>query len=137
MEIFERAWSLFPLFVLGINQYFTKQTAPHLKYLRQKWTNNGISLGKDFLIPDLDDTVIAFYLLSMSGARIDSNFLKYFSTPEGLACYPGERGGSFGSHYINFLFALPFLDFDKNNYSAESIDHLLKERAKNGFWNDK
>ncbi|TAN57388.1 hypothetical protein EPN15_04525 [Patescibacteria group bacterium] len=137
MEIFERAWSLFPLFVLGIDQHFTKQIAPHLKYLRREWTKNGISLGKDFLVPDLDDTVIAFYLLNASGARIDSGFLKYFSTPDGLACYPGERGGSFGSHYVNFLFALPFLDFDKNNYSVEAVGDILKASVKKGFWNDK
>lgn len=137
MEIFERAWSIFPLYILGINKCFTKQIAPHLKYLRQKWTKSGISLGKDFLVPDLDDTVIAFYLLSRSGARLDSNFLKYFSAPEGLVCYPGERAGSFGSHYINFLFALPFLSLDENNFSAKAIGDLLKTNTKNGFWNDK
>mgnify|MGYP000199748719 CR=1 FL=1 len=136
MEIFERAWCLFPLFVLEINRYFTKQTAPHLKYLRQKWTKNGISLGKDFLVPDLDDTVIAFYLLNMSGVLIDSDFLKYFSTPGGLICYPGERSGSFGSHYVNFLFALPFLNHN-DDYSADTIADFLKASAKDGYWDDK
>lgn len=137
MEIFERAWSLFPLCVLGIDKYFTKQIAPHLKYLRQKWTKSGISLGSDFLVPDLDDTVIAFYLMSVNGAPLDPDFLKYFTAPDGLVCYPGERAGSFGSHYINFLFALPFLDLDKHDYSAEAISDLLKPNAKNGHWNDK
>lgn len=137
MEIFERAWSLFPLYILGIDKYFTKQVAPHLKYLRQKWTKSGISLGKDFLVPDLDDTVIAFYLMSVNGVPLDSNFLKYFTAPDGLVCYPGERAGSFGSHYINFLFALPFLDLDKHDYSAKAVSSLLEANAKNEHWNDK
>src|SRR3989344_6754108 len=139
IDIFERAWCLFPIYFFRLEEHFHSLLAPHLQYLEQAWADKGVGWSKDLPVPDLDDTAMTFYVLQKSGTKLDPKVFERFETPEGFVCYAGERSDS-ASHYIHLLLALSTCsqsDPVVKRMRKKAIEHLAHTQTANGFWEDK
>src|SRR3989344_9427907 len=105
LEIFEQAWCLFPFVLFGLDKLFKNELRPLFSYLNKSWTEKGVGPSREFIIPDLDDTAMVFYLLAKNNKPRDAKVFKRFETPDGFMCFPGERSGS-ASYYAHLYLAL-------------------------------
>jgi len=138
LEIFEQAWCLFPFALFGLDRLFKNELRPLFAYLDKSWTAKGVGPSREFLIPDLDDTAMVFYLLAKNNKPPDSKVFEKFETDDGFMCFPGERSGS-GSYYAHLLFALSTCASDKRieRMRRKALHYLLQAQNSSGFWDDK
>jgi hypothetical protein len=125
IDIFERNWIINNLIDLNIDKYFAAELKPHIKHLNESWTKKGVGLSKYFTVPDIDDSVVSFRILSKYKFPKDVNFVKNFEDDTSFYCYKGELDSS-PTHIANLLVAL---------YEAPEFDHKneLLEKATDTF----
>jgi len=139
IDLFERAWCLFPIYLFGLENYFSRELKPHIKYLQKYWTDNGVGWSIDLPVSDLDDTSLVFYVLQKNKKKPNIIVFKKFETDRGFVCYEGERSGS-ASHYIHLFFALSTCQNGNSRIARmrrKIINYLSRAQTNQGFWNDK
>lgn len=135
-EIFEKAWILdnFQLAEIPIKN----QLKVLSMYLKEHWSEDGISMSRTYPSKDLDDTAVVFKLLSENNSKLDPEiFMKYFYEDH-FKCYQSERNPS-------IVVQIRVLDAIKNlksmNQRDEFIDVLMNYLKKSSFpgwyWKDK
>lgn len=135
-EIFEKAWILdnFILADIPIKNNYKND----LMYLKENWSDEGISMSKTYPSKDLDDTAVVFKLLSTNHNKLDpSIFSKYFYDDH-FKCYQSERNPSIIVQ-LRVLDAIKNLkDFPlKDEYIDKILKFLKKNRYMEGYWKDK
>lgn len=139
IDIFERAWCLLPIYLFGLENNFSRELKPHIKYLKKHWTADGVGWSVDLPVSDLDDTALVFYVLQKNKKAPALNVFKKFETDGGFVCYKGERSGS-ASHYIHLFLALSSCQENNNRIKQmrrKIINRLWRTQTKQGFWDDK
>lgn len=138
LEIFEQAWCLFPFALFGLVDQFKNELKPIFAHLSKSWTPRGVGPSREFVIPDLDDTAMVFYILVKNNRPRDPEVFERFETADGFMCFPSERSGS-GSYYAHLLFALSICAPDERveRMKRKAVNYLLKTQNSHGFWDDK
>jgi halimadienyl-diphosphate synthase len=106
VEIFSKCWVLYNLDLAGLLDEVGDEARPHLNYLYEAWNpQRGVGFSKQYSVPDLDDTAVAFKLLSRSRYAVDPSVFSFYERDSHFVCYPYERNPSIGAH-IHLLDAL-------------------------------
>jgi len=136
--IFERAWCLLPVILLDEHKLFGGAVNNHLNYLKKSWTKKGVGPSREFLIPDLDDTAVVFYLFGKTGQARRPSVFENFETDDGFMCFPGERSGS-ASYYAHLYLALSTCPDSPQiiRMREKIISFISRTQNKLGFWVDK
>jgi halimadienyl-diphosphate synthase len=134
IDIFEVNWSLEIIYQLGLSPYLSASYHRGLEFLRQRWTSKGISWSSQFDLPDLDNSSVAFYLLSLNNQAPNAEVFENFYNEEAIYCFYGELDSS-PTHLLHFLQALQQL----SNQTAlrERVLEKLLRLFKANHWRDK
>jgi hypothetical protein len=93
LEVMERVYSLYHLMhTHGQAEGFTESV---LK-LEASWTPRGLSFGRHFRVPDLDDTAMGYRLLTMVGHEPDWHVLDAYWRDDHFVTYTVESRGRSG-----------------------------------------
>ncbi|UCH88556.1 MAG: hypothetical protein JSV49_09905 [Thermoplasmata archaeon] len=135
-EIFEKAWVLDNYFFadIPIKSHYKND----LMYLKENWSDDGISMSVTYPSKDLDDTAVVFKLLNNNNTKLNFEiFTKYFAKDH-FKCYYSERDPSIVVQ-IRVLDAIKNLDkFEqKDDYIDAIIAYLKSHQSPEGFWMDK
>jgi halimadienyl-diphosphate synthase len=106
VEIFNKCWVLYNLDMAGLLDEVQDEARVHLDYLYEAWDpQHGVGFSRQYSVPDLDDTAVAFKLLSGAGYDVDPAVFDFYEREDHFICYPYERNPSIGAH-IHLLDAL-------------------------------
>jgi halimadienyl-diphosphate synthase len=139
MDLFETLWSLYHLWLAKAFTPDHPEVRRILDFLASVWSDeNGVAFSRQFRIPDLDDTAVAFSLLRWGGYPVSANVFATYELDKHFCCYPGELDSSLSAN-IRMLGAL---QFDKGHPKYEAwtrkITATLRAYDLNGyFWFDK
>jgi halimadienyl-diphosphate synthase len=138
-EIYEKSWILWNL---SLSQKWDDQTLaffkPHLDYLYQHWKKGvGVGFSASYSVPDGDDTIITYEVLSQHGYNVDIDAVLSFEEADHFRCYNLEYGIS-PSVNIHALMALQRANYSPNHPSIQKISTFLNHSRGDGkFWVDK
>lgn len=135
-ENFEHQYVLYLLSLAGLSPRAIGG-GPILDRLAAAWTSTGLSLDRNFVAPDGDDTALAIYLLTLDGRQPDITPLVNFHRGAFFTTYPEERNPSL---LVNFhaLEALTVAGRDATDpLVASTIVTMLGSQREDGWWLDK
>ncbi len=134
-DVFERAWVLYNLACAG---YKPKAAQPHLTYLAQALTEDGVGVSKEGLRPDADDTALTLCVLHRYGYPISMGPLRAFEGVSSFLTFPLERDPSVtaNAHALEVVSACP--RFARQHAVQEKVIRFLRDaRADGSHWLDK
>jgi halimadienyl-diphosphate synthase len=138
-EVYEKAWILWNLSL--VPQWNSQTLAffkPHLDYLNRAWVQGkGVGFSSGYSVPDGDDTIITYDVLSKFGYSPDIKGVLSFEETDHFRCYDLEVGIS-PSVNIHALMALQHAGYPPSHPTIQKIKTFLKQvRGKRPFWVDK
>jgi halimadienyl-diphosphate synthase len=139
-ETFEANWVLWNLTLVNRDWYkdggagFQKA----IELLKKAWKpGKGMGLSDDYSVPDGDDTLVAYELLSRFDSNTDINTIFTFEESEHFCAYPYEANSS-SSLNIHAIGTLRRAGFENDNPTIVKImKYLQKSRCSAGYWFDK
>ncbi|MBN2118871.1 MAG: hypothetical protein JW730_20045 [Anaerolineales bacterium] len=140
-EIFERVWVLWNLSMTNLYQG-DKAVAnlydAHMDYLEKQWKpGQGLGLSEFFSVPDADDTIVAYEILSKFGRKSDLEAVLQYEDKEWFRCYHYEANQSVDVN-IHALGALKQAGYDKSNPSVQkALNFIRSKRLRQRYWLDK
>jgi halimadienyl-diphosphate synthase len=135
-EIFERAWIMDNLVLADI------PLKSHLKnlmiYLKENWTDDGISMSVTYPSKDLDDTAVVFKLLNKNNTKLNPSIFSQYFIEDHFKCYYTERNPSVivQMRVMDAIKDLNDLE-NKEHYIEAVLDFLERNQFKDGYWKDK
>jgi halimadienyl-diphosphate synthase len=138
-EIYEKAWILWNLsLVPNWDEETLGHFKPHLDYLFQHWKNGiGVGFSNSYSVPDGDDTIITYDILSKYGYPVDLDAVLSFEEKDHFRCYDFEVGVS-PSVNIHALNTLRAAGFSTSHPTVQKIFTFLKRNYENcEYWIDK
>ena len=140
-DIFERAWVLWNLALLGAGGLGNEINAlckPHLDFLASSWRpGQGVGFAASYTPCDGDDTGVTFDTLAQFGRKLDIETLLHFEEREYFLCYPLEANPSISTN-IHILGALKQAGFDRNHPSVQKVLGFLRaSQVSKKYWFDK
>lgn len=140
-EIFECVWVLWNLSIT--NLYYEDKTVAnlsngHMDYLERQWKpGQGLGLSKFFSIPDADDTIVAYEILSKFGRQADLNAVLGYEEDDWFRCYHHEANPSIDVN-IHVLGALKQVGYERAHPSIQkALRYIRSRRLNNAYWLDK
>jgi halimadienyl-diphosphate synthase len=132
-DLFETAWSLWNLFIAGI-EGCDQWGAGHASVLKALWDKNkGTSSSSYFSVVNVDDSAMVFKVLRLAGFDPDPGPLYQFEGEDHFACHLFERDPSTSAN-IRVLEALKGLDERRTN---KVVQWLRNTQIDGGYWKDK
>jgi halimadienyl-diphosphate synthase len=131
-DIFETAWSLWNLFLTGIE--CDGQIVRHVEDLRTLWDGSkGLGYSSNHSVPNADDSAVVFRILRLAGLDPDPGPLHQFEREDYFICYPFERNPSIGTN-IHVLEAFKGID---GNCAGKVAKWLRSVQIDGHYWMDK
>src|SRR3989338_8554862 len=132
IDLFERAWCLFPIYLFGLENYFSRELKPHIKYLQKYWTDNGVGWSIDLPVSDLDDTSLVFYVLQKNKKkRKIINYLSRAQTNQGF----WNDKWHISPYYATSRAILALAGYPETEPMVnKATQWILKTQHKNGLW---
>jgi halimadienyl-diphosphate synthase len=135
-EIFEQSWILdnFQVSKIPIKNHYKHI----LSYLKENWSNEGISMSKTYPSKDLDDTAVVFKILSSNNTKLDPSVFTQYFHEDHFKCYKSERNPSMvvQVRVLDAVKSTNHFEF-KDEFIDKILSYLRKNRFQNGFWKDK
>jgi halimadienyl-diphosphate synthase len=138
-EVFERAWSLWNLTHAGaIDQSLLPVANLSLEKLESMWrSGQGISMNKNFVVVDGDDTGLVSELFGQYGRPIDLDAIWSFEDDHYFRCYSIEHGSSVGTN-VHIMGALRQAGLPTDHPVVQKVAKFLHaEQINGGYWTDK
>jgi len=135
-EIFEIAWIVDNFLVAEIP--LKNQLKSSIQYLKNNWSEDGISMSRTYLSKDLDDTAVVFKILNSSGSKLDPKIFDSYFSENHFKCYKSELNPSIIVQ-IRVLDAIKDLTKFENRdvYIDKIITYLKSHLAGVTYWKDK
>ncbi len=136
IEIFEQAWCLYNLYL--VNETLPMEVKPVCDRLWSIWKSEGVGFSQDYSVPDLDDTALAFAMLSKAGYKPDAAVFQQYEGEEDFHCFKYERDASRSAHchLLEALAVCPDCQ-DKQRMSGKVVNFLRRTQFSGSFWYDK
>ncbi len=134
-EVFERAWVLYNL---ARADFRPAEAAPHVAYLAQALTEDGVGVAREGLRPDSDDTALTLSVLHQYGYPISMGPLRPFEGINFFFTFPLERDPSVtaNAHVLEVLHACAA--FPRQHVIAQKVEKFLRDaRVDQDHWMDK
>lgn len=138
LDIFRANWILNDIFDLQLESHLQHEVSALMRFLREHWTEKGMSWSKEFNLPDVDNTATATSNFIRAGVAVSENALKNFFDGKRFFCFEGEihTGPSHIANVLKALHLLPQSDFVLQAKRA-CVKELMFLRKENGLWRDK
>jgi halimadienyl-diphosphate synthase len=135
-EIFERAWIMDNLVLADIP--LKSQLKNIMIYLKENWTDDGISMSVTYPSKDLDDTAVVFKLLNKNNTKLNPSIFSQYFIEDHFKCYYTERNPSIivQMRVMDAIKDLNNLE-NKEHYIEAVLDFLERNQFKDGYWKDK
>jgi len=134
-EVFELAWVLYNL---ARADYRPADAQPHVRYLGQALTEDGVGVAREGLRPDSDDTALTLSVLHRYGYPISMGPLRPFEGINFFFTFPLERDASVtaNAHILEVLQACA--PFPRQQMIAQKVIKFLRDsRVDADHWTDK
>jgi halimadienyl-diphosphate synthase len=138
VEIFNKNWVLYNLDMTGLLDELKGEAKPHLDYIYETWDpRRGIGFSRQYSVPDLDDTAVAFKLLRQAGYDVAPDVFTYYEMDDRFICFPYERNPSLGVqvHLLDALRVCP--DSTLQPRMVEKALGFYRTQVHNARWLDK
>lgn len=135
IDLFERSWALNYLIDFKATDQYASEVEPHLNYLKENWKDKGIASSKYFSAINLDDTAVAFRVLSHLNEQPNPEVFQIFSSKDTFVGHIGETQPGI-SHLANLAAAVS--ELPKNNKLRNKVFGLISEQIpqpKSDKWN--
>ncbi len=132
-DVFETAWSLWNLFLAGIEGH-DQRLAHHLEGLKALWDRGkGVGFSSNYSVVDADESAMVFRVLRLAGLDPDPGPLYQFEGETHYICYPYESNPSTSAN-IHILEAFKGV----NAFGVGKMLKWLRKSQVNGhYWADK
>ena len=136
IDIYERIWALNNLYL--VRESFPPEVQPHLEALAALWSIKGVSFGRFYSVPDLDNTTVSFTLLTRCGHQLDPIAFTPFERENHFVCYQYEQDPSPSLH-VHLVEALSLVgpSKDRDRMLNKALQFLDRSRVYETFWFDK
>jgi halimadienyl-diphosphate synthase len=132
-DLFETAWSLWNLFLAGLEGCDQRITR-HAEDLQMLWDGgNGTSSSSSFSVVNADDSAMVFRVLGLAGFESAPDPLYQFEKGDHFACHPFERNPSTSAN-IHILEALKGVDEHRTD---KVVRWLRSVQMEGSYWMDK
>lgn len=140
-EVFECVWVLWNLSLTNLYQTdkaITNLCDAHMDYLEKQWKpGQGLALSEFFSVPDADDTIVGYEILSKFGRKPELDAVLQYEDKEWFRCYHYEANPSVDVN-IHVLGALKQAGYDKSDPSIQkALNFIRSKRIHNRYWLDK
>lgn len=140
-ETFECVWVLWNLSITNLYQTdkaVTNACNVHMDYLERTWKpGQGLSLSTSYSVPDADDTIVAYELLSKFGRKPELEAVLQYEDQNWFRCYHYEANPSIDVN-IHALGALKQAGYDKWHPSVQKALGFIRSHRRHGrYWLDK
>ena len=135
IDVVEGAWAINNLIKDNLIKPDDPQVRRVLDALWNIWSNeHGVSFSSSFGVPDLDDTSVAFAVLSWGGYPVNPDVFTGYESGEHFNCFRGELDPSMSAH-IRMLAALQWVK-DAPQYKpwSEKIIRFLRANERHGYF---
>jgi halimadienyl-diphosphate synthase len=138
VEIFNKNWVLYNLDVAGLLDELKEEAKPHLDYIYETWDpQRGVGFSRQYSVPDLDDTAVAFKLLRQAGYNVAPDVFAYYEIGDRFICFPYERNPSLGVHVHLFDALRVCPDSALQPPMVEKALGFYRAQVRNAQWTDK
>ena len=136
IDIFERAWSLYNLYL--VENRFPPEAHTCIDELAGRWTDRGVGFGTFSSVQDLDDTSLAFDMLVRAGKQPDPSVLQLYELEDHFMCQAYERNPSISAHVhlLDALSASPCFP-GWQRMVDKTVGFLERSKTFGTFWFDK
>jgi halimadienyl-diphosphate synthase len=141
IDIFEPGWVLYNV-LLGTGPGDLEQirvmAQRHIQYLCANWSPIGISTNS-VLVPDADDTALAFMVLDSLGIAMNPNVFEHYEEADHIRCYQIETDPSTSTnvHVLAALCRHGVLLERKPQLVEKILQFLHQARTADTLWFDK
>ncbi len=140
-ETFECVWVLWNLSITNLYQtdkVVASACDTHMDYLEKNWKpGEGLGLSKFYSVPDADDTIVAYELLSKFGRKPELDAVLQYEDKDWFRCYHYEANPSVDVN-IHALGALKEAGCDKWHPSVQkALNFIRAHRLHDRYWLDK
>jgi halimadienyl-diphosphate synthase len=140
-EVFECVWVLWNLSLTNLYQTdkaITNLCDARMDYLEKQWKpGQGLALSEFFSVPDADDTIVGYEILSKFGRKPELDAVLQYEDKEWFRCYHYEANPSVDVN-IHVLGALKQAGYDKSDPSIQkALNFIRSKRIHNRYWLDK
>ncbi len=122
IDIFERTWPLYLL--VSLDQAKGLDLDSMVSYLDSAWTAKGVSSSIYFSARNLDDTAVAFKVLSAFDKKKNSEVFTNFFAEGKFFCHPGESRSGI-SHLAHLISTLSTTGNTKFPLFAEAVKQFI------------
>ena len=136
IEVFEQAWCLYNLYL--VNETLPPEVDPVCQQLWSKWKSEGVGFSQEYSVADLDDTAMAFAMLSRAGYKPDISVFRLYEGEEDFHCFKYERDASRSAHchLLEALATCPECQ-EKRRMGTKIVDFLQHKQFDGSYWYDK
>jgi halimadienyl-diphosphate synthase len=136
IDVFERVWTLYALYL--VDESLPEDVGDSLDALQTSWSPQGLTMGRYYPIPDLDNTALAFFLLGLVGKCPSPDVFHHYAREDHFATYPYERdpSASVHCHLLEALKVYPE-SAERARMRQQAVDFLAKTQVYETFWFDK
>jgi halimadienyl-diphosphate synthase len=138
-DVFETTWCLWNLLLADFgDENIHSIFQSHTSHLENSWiTGKGMGLSVDYSVPDGDDTIFGFEVLSRVGCPPDIGAVLSFEEKEYFRCYHYEANSS-TSVNIHALGALRQAGYSISDPIVQKVINYLRNTSVDGaYWFDK
>lgn len=140
IEIFERVWTLWNISLTELywtNPEIAKACNAHLDYIEEHWVpGSGLSFSEHYSVTDLDDTSVAFEVLSRFGRKPKISAVFQYEEESWFRCFHFEATPSIDVN-IHVLGAFREAGFDQSHPSVQKALNFVRSRRSGRYWLDK
>jgi halimadienyl-diphosphate synthase len=139
IEIFERAWPLWNLALIGpLDDETLALCQPHLDFLKAEWKpGEGIASAEGLTLLDGDDTGLTYEVLVRFSRSVDLEGVLHYEENERFRCYALEANPSVSTN-VHVLGALRQAGFEVQHPSVQKVLRFLRQmQTLRLFWFDK
>jgi halimadienyl-diphosphate synthase len=141
IEIFERVWVLWNLFLTNVyhsDEIIKKLSDTHLDYLEEHWKpGEGLGFSRSFSLVDGDDTSVGYEILSRFGRTPDLDAVLQYEEEKWFRCFYLEANPSVDVN-IHALGALRQAGYEKEHPTIQKVlDFIRSMRQSGNYWFDK
>jgi len=139
IEVFERAWPLWNLALVGsLDDETLALCRPHLDFLAAEWkSGEGLSSAAGLTLADGDDTSLAYDVLARFARPVDLEGVLSYEGNEHFLCYPLEANPSVSTN-VHVLGALRQAGLGSQDPLVQKVLRFLcQEQIRRLYWFDK
>nr|UKI61039.1 bifunctional levopimaradiene synthase [Oncidium hybrid cultivar] len=134
IDTFECSWMIDTIQRLGIDHHFRKEISYILDFLYRNLRKDGLAVGSDAILTDIDDTCMGLRLLRLYGYPISPDVLEYFKDDDGsFVCMMGETHKGISDFFNLYRFSQIAFPGEKTLKQAKIFteQHLMNSIKKN------